>query len=66
MIKKEMTVLEIVEKFPDTESIFSSYDEQAGKCLLCECLFDSLLTISEDYNIDLEKFLNDLNKAIKS
>ena len=30
-----MTMLEIIENYPETEEVFRAYDDIAGKCLLC-------------------------------
>lgn len=64
MITKEMTVLEIVEKYPETEDIFRDYDNIVGKCVLCNCLFDSINKIATDYNLELEVLLDKINNAI--
>lgn len=65
MINGEMIVLEIVEKYPETEDIFRSYDETIGKCILCYFLFDSLSKISIDNNLNLDELINKLNSSIK-
>lgn len=64
MITTKMTVLEIVEKYPETEDIFRDYDDIVGKCVLCNRLFDSLDSIGFDYGLDLESLLNKINSAI--
>lgn len=60
-ITRDMTLLEIAEKYPEVETIIRSYDEIAGVCLWCEHLFDSLETISNQFGIDLEELLARLN-----
>jgi len=64
LITKEMTVLEIVEKHPETEDVFRSYDDITGKCVLCSCLFDTVEKISLDYNLDLDVLIHGINSAI--
>ncbi|CDF58615.1 hypothetical protein [Thermobrachium celere] len=64
-IQKEMILLDIVEKYPETEDVFHMYDEVAGVCILCSNLFDSLEVVANKYDLDLEKFLQQLNRAIK-
>ncbi len=66
MITKEMTVLEIVEKHPETEDVFRGYDDIVGKCVLCTCLFDSIYSIALDYHLDLELLLDKVNSTIIS
>lgn len=50
---KEMTLLEFIEKFPDLEEEVRLYDNAAGCCLLCTCLFDKLIDIELERQIDL-------------
>lgn len=63
-IEKDMVILDIVENYPDTEDIFRMYDETAGVCILCSHLFDSLEVLENKYGIDLDKVLQQLNRAI--
>ncbi len=46
-ISADMTVLDIVSKYPETEAIFKSYDEQAGECICCQMLFESVQQVTE-------------------
>ncbi|GFR35697.1 hypothetical protein [Thermobrachium celere] len=64
-IQKEMILLDIVEKYPETEEVFHMYDEVAGVCILCSHLFDSLEVVANKYDLDLEKLLQNLNRTIK-
>ena len=64
MISKDMNPLDIVYKYPETEEILRSYDEEIGTCLLCTYLFDSLESIADKHELDLEKMMNQLN-AVK-
>jgi len=64
MIKKEMTILDIVAGYPQTEDIFRSYDELTNKCVLCNNLFDTLVDFTEEYNIDLQELITKLNSSI--
>lgn len=59
-----MTVLEIVEKHPETEDVFRSYDDITGKCVLCTCLFDTIEKISLDYDLNLDILVQKINDAI--
>jgi len=62
-ISPDMTVLDIVSGNRETIDIFKSYDEQAGECICCSSLFETLDKVAEKYGIDLDGLLNDLNKA---
>lgn len=64
MITKNMTMLEIIENYPETEEVFRAYDDIAGKCLLCNNLFDSIETIAMEYSINSEEMLNKINILI--
>ncbi len=60
----EMTVLEVIERYRETESVFRKYDEQVGVCLCCQALFETLAAVAEKYRLNLEQFLSDLENAI--
>jgi hypothetical protein len=62
-IRPEMTVLDVVSKYRQTETVFKQYDQQAGECICCQALFESLRDVAARYRLDLERFLSDLNKA---
>lgn len=59
-----MTALEIIGKYPETEDVFRNYDDIVGKCVLCNCLFDTINKISEDYKLNLDVLLDKINRAI--
>lgn len=60
-ISPDMTVLDIVSKKKEAIDVFNRYEDQAGECICCSSLFETLEKISEKYHIDLETILNDLN-----
>lgn len=62
-IHPEMTVLEVVSRFRQTQEVFKTYDAQAGECICCQSLFESLKDVAEKYGLDLNRFLSDLNAA---
>lgn len=64
-ISPDMTVLDIVSKYSETVEIFKSYDKQAGECICCCSLFETLEKMCEKYNIDPIVLLNDLTDHIK-
>jgi len=56
-----MTVLDIVDRYPQTEKVFRKYDREAGVCLCCQALFESLRGMAEKYDLNLEMLLEGLN-----
>jgi len=62
-IGPEMTVLDVVSKYRQTEAVFKQYDQQAGECICCQALFESLQDMATRYRLNLERLLYDLNKA---
>jgi hypothetical protein len=65
-VHPEMTVLDIVSRYRETEAVFKRYDRYAGECICCQALFEPLRKVAARYGLDLKKFLSDLNKAAKS
>jgi len=64
-IGPEMTVLDVVSKYRQTEAVFKRYDQKAGECICCQALFESLQDMATRYHLDLERLLSDLNKVAK-
>ena len=62
-IKPDMTVLDIVSRYRETEAVFRKYDEKAGECICCRALFDTLQSVAEKYGLDMERLLSDLGCA---
>ncbi len=65
-ISPEMTVLDVVSKYRETEVVFKQYDEKGGECICCQSLFESIKNVVEKYGLDMEKFMKDLDAAIIS
>jgi hypothetical protein len=63
-ILPEMTVLDVVRRFKGSEAIFRKYDEQAGVCICCQALFETVGDVAEKYRLNLEHFLSDLEDVI--
>lgn len=64
-IDKNMTLLDIVYSYPETEAIFHTFDEVLGHCLLCENLFDSIEFICATYGLNESELLDQLNALLK-
>ena len=65
-INPGMTILDVVSRYRQTESVFKRYDEQAGVCLCCQALFDPLQDVAETYGLDLGQLMADLRGAAES
>lgn len=64
MITKEMTILDLVSEYPETEAIFSRYDSVAGQCVLCANLLDTLDAFCSAYNLEIEELLKEIMRVI--
>ena len=65
-ITLDMTVLDIVSQYRETEVVFKQYDEPAGECVCCNALFDTLEAVADKYHLDVQKIINDLKNVISS
>jgi len=63
-ITPNMTVLEVIDRYPDTESVFKKYNEQAGVCICCQSLFEPIGEVAEKYRLDLNQLLSELEDKI--
>lgn len=66
MLTSKMSILDIIDSYPDSQQVFHSYDNQLGICVLCECLFVSLEDFARSYNICLEKLMEELESLISN
>lgn len=64
-VTSKMTLVEIMSQWRSTEEIFKSYETQAGTCLRCHDLYNTLEEVAQKYNLDLPQLLADLNALIK-
>ena len=62
-IDANMTVLDVVSRYRQTEAVFRQYDERAGVCLCCHALFDSLQEVADKYGLELDRLIADLELA---
>ena len=63
-IAANLTVLNIVSTYPETEVIFKSYDASVGECICCQSLFDTVQQVADKYGLDLPEILKKLNSAV--
>ncbi|MGB9628423.1 MAG: hypothetical protein ACPL6D_07165 [Thermodesulfobacteriota bacterium] len=59
-ILPEMTVLDVVSRYKGSEVIFKKFDKQAGVCICCNALFETLRDVAEKYGIELGQLLAEL------
>lgn len=62
-ITPDMTVLDIIHRFRETEAVFKRYDPADGQCICCSHLFDSITDVSEKYDINLAELLTALKRV---
>ena len=60
-VTPDMTLLDVMFQWRSSEEIFKAYENQAGTCLRCHALFDTLAEAAEKYHLDLAQLLADLN-----
>lgn len=65
LILADMTVLDVVNRFRGTEAVFRNYDQQAGFCICCNALFETLTELCGRHGIDLHRLLEELEKAAR-
>lgn len=63
LIKADMTVLDVVNRFHGTEAVFRNYDRQAGFCICCNALFEKLTDLCGRHGIDIDGLLEELEKT---
>jgi hypothetical protein len=63
-ILPEMTVLDVVSRYKVSEAVFRKYDEQAGVCICCQALFETIAEVASKYRLNLDQFLSDLEEAL--
>lgn len=64
-ITPEMTVLDVVATYRGTEDVFRRYDNQAGECICCNALFETLQDVSAKYGLNLQELLAELCAAVQ-
>jgi hypothetical protein len=62
-IAPQITVLDIVSRYRETEAIFKRWNDRADACICCEALFDTLRQVTSRYGLDLDRLLTELNAA---
>lgn len=63
LIDPQMIVLDVVYQFKETVGVFERYKEQAGECICCMSLFETVAGVAEKYELDLPRLLAELEAA---
>lgn len=66
LIQPQMIILDIVAQYPQTDPIFREYDDIIGKCLLCSHLFNSIESVTKEYQLNQADMLQKLNEAAQN
>lgn len=64
MITKDMSITEIVENYPETVEVMTSYGMHCFGCMAAR--FENLEQGALAHGINVEKLVEDLNKAIEA
>ncbi|MDZ7761789.1 MAG: hypothetical protein U5L00_16235 [Desulfovermiculus sp.] len=64
-ITPDMTILEVVSTYRETEEVFRRYDNQAGECICCNALFDTLQGVAAKYGLNQQELLAQLCTAVQ-
>ncbi len=61
-ITAEMSINEVVDKYPQTIKVFFRHGMQCIGCYVCD--FHSIAESAEEYGVEMDALLNDLNDVI--
>jgi hybrid cluster-associated redox disulfide protein len=59
---KDMTVTEVLEKWPNTVTVFQDYKTACVGCSMAP--FDTMVDVAREYNLELAEILAALEKAV--
>jgi len=63
LIKETTPVFEIIEKYPELINVFNKYNFHCIGCPFAS--FETIKDIASAHNVDVKKFVNELNKSVK-
>ena len=63
MIRRDMTILDILFDHQETQEVFRRYDDVIGECVMCNHMFETLEEFCGQYRLDTEKLLRELFSA---
>jgi hybrid cluster-associated redox disulfide protein len=62
-ITKDMNIKDVISKHPEVVPVFNKYNMGCIGCIAAS--FEKISDIAEVHGINVETFVNDLNKALK-
>jgi len=62
-ITKDMNIKEVIDKYPETVSVFAKYNMGCIGCIAAS--FESLKDIAAVHGTDVKAFVKDLNAAVE-
>ncbi len=62
-ITPDMTIVEVLSQYRQTEEVFRRYEGEAKGCLLCHALFDTLAEAAAKYGLNLDRLMKDLQES---
>ena len=63
IITADTIILDVIARWPAAQDVLQRYDEQAGVCICCTCLFDKIKDIASGFSLNLEILLRELQEA---
>lgn len=66
MIRKEMTILDILCDHQEAQEVFRGYDQAVGECVMCNHLFETLEEFTTKFGLDCEALLAQLQAAAEA
>jgi len=62
-ITKDMTIREVIDRYPETALVFSKYDVGCIGCFAAS--YETLEDIARVHGTDIKKLIKDLNEVVK-
>lgn len=62
-ITEDMNIKEVIEKYPETVSVFARYNMGCIGCIAAS--FEKIKDIAAVHGVDVKSFINDLNDVIE-
>ncbi len=62
IITKDMNIMEVVKKYPQTVAVFQKYRMGCIGCMAAQ--YEKISDIAVVHGVDLEAFVKDLNEAV--
>lgn len=66
MINPDITLLDLIYDFPQTEKLFRKYETLTNICIMCEHIFATLDEVSLILNCSIDELLKEVKDIIDS